>query len=640
MFAITPKMIAIKNKEKKRKVKKTKQEQTKQKQKAAHAQECAFCPPTSRKDECPHMATAMKPLPLMKRFLPYFRKYRRTLAFDLCCAALTTVCELALPLIVRSITNLAIYDAVSLTAGYVLRLGGLYVALRIVDAAANYYMASVGHIMGSRIETDMRRDLFSHLQQLSFSYYSNTKVGQIMARITSDLFEVTEFAHHCPEEFFIAAIKITVSFVILSGMNIWLTLMVFAMLPLMLYFTRRFNKRMRAAFMDSRHQVGELNSQVEDSLLGIRVVKSFANEPIEEEKFEEGNQSFLRIKRVAYKAMAGFHTTTRVFDGLMYILVVVAGALFIIGGQINAADYMAYLLYVSTLLTSIRRIVEFTEQFQRGMTGIERFCQIMDAPKEIVDDPDAGELKDVKGEIGFENVSFHYADDGKQVLGNLNLKVKAGENVALVGPSGSGKSTLCNLIPRFYDVTEGCITVDGKDIRSLTQHSLRESIGMVQQEVYLFSGTVYDNIAYGKPGATRQEVEAAARQAGAHDFIAQLPDGYETFVGERGVKLSGGQKQRISIARVFLKNPSILILDEATSALDNESERIVQTSLEKLAKGRTTFTIAHRLTTIRNATVIWVLTDKGVEEQGTHRELMDKKGVYYHLYHMYTEAVS
>ena len=584
--------------------------------------------------------TTMKTGKLIRRFVPYYKGYQGTVAFDLLCAALTTLCELVLPLIVRAITNQAIDDLAGLTVSFVLKLGGVYVLLRLIDAAAAYYMASVGHIMGSRIETDMRRDLFAHLQQLSFSYYSNTKVGQIMARITGDLFEVTEFAHHCPEEFFIAFIKITAAFIILAGMNIWLTLMVFALLPMMLLAARIFNKRMRKAFMESRHQVGELNAQVEDSLLGIRVVKSFANEPMEEEKFRDGNQQFLQTKKVAYKAMAGFHTTTRVFDGMMYILVVIVGALFIIGGQIKPGDFVAYLLYVSTLLTSIRRIVEFTEQFQRGMTGIERFCQIMDAPLEIKDDKDARELQNVKGEIGFENVSFGYADDGKQVLANLNLNVKAGENVALVGPSGSGKTTLCNLIPRFYDVTSGSITVDGQDIRTLTQKSLRENIGMVQQEVYLFSGTVYENIAYGKPGAAREEVEKAARQAGAHEFIMELPNGYDTFVGERGVKLSGGQKQRVSIARVFLKNPPILILDEATSSLDNESERIVQKSLETLAKGRTTFTIAHRLTTIRNATVIWVLTDKGVEEQGTHAELMEKKGVYYNLYHMYTEAVS
>ncbi len=584
--------------------------------------------------------TAMKTGKLIKRFAPYYKGYLGTMSFDLVCAALTTLCELVLPLIVRAITNQAMTDLAGLTANYILKLGGIYIVLRLIDAAAAYYMASVGHIMGSYIETDMRRDLFSHLQQLSFSYYSNAKVGQIMARITGDLFEITEFAHHCPEEFFIAGIKIVASFIILAGMNLWLTLMVFILLPLMLLFARIFNKRMRKAFMDSRHQVGELNAQVEDSLLGIRVVKSFANEPMEEEKFREGNQQFLQTKKVAYKAMAGFHTTTRVFDGLMYILVVIVGALFIIDGKLKAGDFMAYLLYISTLLTSIRRIVEFTEQFQRGMTGIERFCQIMDSPLEITDAEDAKELKSVKGEVGFENVSFGYSDDGKQVLANLNLKVKPGDNVALVGPSGSGKTTLCNLIPRFYDVTTGQVLVDGQDIRKFTQKSLRENIGMVQQEVYLFSGTVFENIAYGKPGATQDEVEKAAKQAGAHNFIMELPDGYNTFVGERGVKLSGGQKQRVSIARVFLKNPPILILDEATSALDNESERIVQKSLETLAKGRTTFTIAHRLTTIRNASVIWVLTDKGVEEQGTHAELLAKKGVYYNLYHMYTEAVS
>ena len=579
----------------------------------------------------------MKTTALMKRFLPYFKKYRKTLCLDLCCAALTTLCELVLPLIVRAITNQGIENLAALTVSFILKLGGLYVALRVIDAAANYYMASVGHIMGSRIETDMRTDLFSHLQQLSFSYYSNAKVGQIMARITSDLFDVTEFAHHCPEEFFIAAIKITASFVILCGMNVWLTLMIFVLLPVMLVCSNYFNLKMRKAFKASRHQIGEINAQVEDSLLGVRVVKSFANEHIEEEKFSQGNEQFLKIKRQMYTSMAGFHTTTRVFDGLMYIVVVVFGALFMMDGKISPADYMAYLLYVSTLLTSIRRIVEFTEQFQRGMTGIERFCEVMDAPVEIRDNPGAKRLTGVRGQVDFEDVSFRYAGDEGQVLNHLDLHVKAGESIALVGPSGSGKSTLCNLIPRFYDVTGGRILVDGQNIQDLTLQSLRGSIGMVQQDVYLFSGTVYDNIIYGRPGASMEEVERAARQAGAHDFIIQLPQGYQTFVGERGVRLSGGQKQRLSIARVFLKNPPILILDEATSALDNESERLVQASLEELAKGRTTFTIAHRLTTIRNADTIWVLTDKGVEEKGSHRELMAKKGIYYHLYHMYTE---
>ena len=580
----------------------------------------------------------MKTSALIARFLPYFKKYIPILLLDLFCAGLTTICDLTLPLIVRNITAYATTDIASLTVEYVLRVGGVYVVLRAIDALANFYMASRGHIMGTHIESDMRYDLFKHLQSLGFAYYSNAKVGQIMARITSDLFEVTEFAHHCPEEFFIAGIKITVPFIILMGVSPVLTLIIFAMLPLMLFFTRFFNKRMRAAFKDSRHQVGEINAQVEDSLLGIRVVKSFANEPVEMEKFHHGNDEFVRINRRKYLYMAGFNTTTRVFDGLMYIVVVVVGALFIIQGSITAADYMAYLLYVNTLLTSIRRIVDFMEQFQRGITGIERFCEIMDETPDIQDAPDAVELTHVRGDVTFDHVSFHYSDNDKNVLADINFHVNAGERVALVGPSGGGKTTLCNLIPRFYNVSGGRILIDGQDITHLTQHSLRENIGMVQQDVYLFSGTIFDNIAYGMPGATPERVREAARMAGADEFISELPDGYGTFVGERGVKLSGGQKQRISIARVFLKNPPILILDEATSALDNESERLVQQSLEKLSEGRTTFTIAHRLTTIRNATAIWVLTENGIVEKGTHQELLELGGIYAHLYQMYTEV--
>ena len=580
----------------------------------------------------------MKTSTLIKRFMPYFSRYKKTVAFDLCCAALTTVCKLALPLIVSSITEKATVDPASLTVSFVLSMGGMYLLMRVVDAVANYYMQSVGHIMGSRMETDMRHDLFHHLQQLSFSYYSETKVGQIMARITSDLFEVTEFAHHCPEEFFIAGIKIVVSFVVLLGMNIPLTLMMFAVLPFMLVFAKHYNEKFRATFRQRNQQVGEINAQVEDSLLGIRVVKSFANEALEEEKFAEGNQRFLKLKALSYKYMAEFGTSTRVFDGLMYIIIVVAGSLFIKGGTLTAAEFTAYLLYANVLLGAIRRIVEFIEQFQRGMTGIERFFEIMDAPEEIKDIDGAREMKGVRGEVTFDNVGFHYADDTVEVLHHLNLQVRAGQSVALVGPSGSGKTTLCNLIPRFYDVTEGRILIDGQDIKSFTQQSLRQSIGMVQQEVYLFSGTVFDNIAYGKPGATLEDVRAAARLAGADEFISALPQGYDTYVGERGVRLSGGQKQRISIARVFLKDPPILILDEATSALDNESERLVQESLEKLAHGRTVFTIAHRLTTIKGADVIWVLTEHGVEEMGTHDELLKKGGLYAHLYAMYTEG--
>ena len=580
--------------------------------------------------------TKTRPKGLIRRFLPYFKKYKWIFILDLFCAALTTVCELVLPLIVRYITDLGINDLSALTVEIVLKLGAFYLFLRLVDAGATFFMASIGHIAGSRIETDMRADLFDHLQKLSFNYFDNTKIGQIMSRITSDLFDVTEFAHHCPEEFFIAGIKITGSFIILCTMNIWLTLIIFSVLPFMLLAASFFNGRMRTQFRRQRVQVGEINAQVEDSLLGVRVVKSFANEEIELEKFHAGNRAFLDIKRKSYLYMGGFEATNKLFDGLMYILVVIAGALFMIGGGIAPAELVAYLLYVTTLIASIRTIVQFAEQFQRGMTGIERFYQIMDANIDIFDQPDAVALTNVRGDVTFDHVSFSY-ENGEPVLSDICLSVAAGENVALVGPSGSGKTTLCNLIPRFYDVTGGRILLDGKDIRTFTMRSLREHIGVVQQDVYLFSGTVFENIAYGRPGAPKEDIIQAAKDAGAHGFISRLPDGYDTYVGERGVKLSGGQKQRISIARAFLKNPPILILDEATSALDNESEQIVQQSLERLAKGRTTFTIAHRLTTIRNASLILVLTDQGIEEQGTHDALMQKHGVYYHLYSRSTE---
>ncbi len=572
---------------------------------------------------------------LIKRFLPYFGKYKGILIFDLVCASLTTVCDLVFPLIVRNITDLAVSDPAALTIAFIVKLGVLYLILRLLDAAANFYMQHTGHVMGAKIETDMRRDLFSHLQKLSFSYFATHKVGQIMSRITSDLFDITEFAHHGPEEFFIAGLKITVSFVILFGIDPLLTIIVFAVLPFIFIFVKFFNTRMRRAFKDQRVQVGEINSQVEDSLLGIRVVKSFANEQIEKDKFDQGNREFLRLKKLGYLYMGGFGSTNRFFEGVMYLTVVVAGSLFLMKGSISAGDFTAYLLYVSSLFASIRTIIQFTEQFQRGMTGIERFCEIMDAPQDIIEKPDAKELKNVKGEIDFNNVTFHYSDDDTEVLSGIDLHVPSGTSVALVGPSGGGKTTMCNLIPRFYDVTEGKITIDGIDIKDVTLRSLRSSIGVVQQDVYLFSGTVFDNIEYGKPGASREEVIEAAKAAGAHEFISSLPDGYDTYVGERGVKLSGGQKQRISIARVFLKNPPILILDEATSALDNESEKIVQESLERLAAGRTVLTIAHRLTTIKNSDKILVLTDKGIEEEGTHKELIKKGGIYSHLYSMY-----
>ena len=575
-------------------------------------------------------------LRLIKRFLPYYKKYKWILALDLFCAALTTVCELVLPLIVRQITNEATSVPMTLTVGLILRCGALYLILRLIDTAANYYMASVGHIMGTRIETDMRRDFFGHLQKLSFSYYDNTKIGTLMSRMTSDLFDVTEFAHHCPEEFFISGIKIVCSFVILCTMSVPLTLIVFSVIPPMIFVLTVFNRKMRAGFRESRKQIGELNSQIEDSLLGIRVVKSFVGESVEEEKFEGGNQKFLKIKKKVYYVMAGFQSSTRFFDGLMYIVVVVAGALFMMNGKITPADYLAYLMFVTTLLTSIRRIVEFAEQFQRGLTGIERFSEIMDVEPDVKNAIGASELGRVCGEVEFRDVSFHYETETKDVLTHLDLKVKAGESIALVGPSGGGKTTLCSLIPRFYDVTSGEILLDGTPITKVTLRSLRENIGVVAQDVYLFSGSIRENIAYGKKNASDEEIIEAAKLAGAHEFILSLPQGYDTYVGERGVKLSGGQKQRVSIARVFLKNPPILILDEATSALDNESEKLVQQSLEKLAKGRTTFTIAHRLTTVRNADRILVLTDRGIEESGSHEELIAKGGIYAELYQMYS----
>lgn len=579
---------------------------------------------------------------LLRRFLPYYKKHLPTMIFDLFCAALTTLCELVLPMIVREITGRATEDISTLTTTLILHCAIIYIILRVIDTVANYYMASVGHIMGTKIETDMRHDLFAHLQKLSFSYYDNTKVGTLMSRITNDLFDVTEFAHHCPEEFFIAGIKIVCSFILLCTMSVPLTLIIFAVIPVMIVTLMYFRRRMKKNFAESRKQIGELNSQVEDSLLGIRVVKSFAREDLEQGKFDNGNKDYLRLKTERYRIMASFMSSTRLFDGIMYIIVVAIGALFMLmpadnPASITPADYVAYLMFVTTLLTSIRRIVEFAEQFQQGMSGIERFAEVMDTEPDITDSKNAVKLEDVKGEVEFADVSFHYETESKNVLTHLNLKVKAGESIALVGPSGGGKTTLCSLIPRFYEASSGVILVDGKDIKDVTMASLRDNIGVVQQDVYLFSGSVRENIAYGKEGATEEEIIEAAKLAGAHEFISSLPEGYDTYVGERGVKLSGGQKQRISIARLFLKNPPILILDEATSALDNESEKLVQESLEKLAQGRTTFTIAHRLTTIRNADRILVLTENGIEESGTHAELIEKGGLYSELYKLYSE---
>ncbi len=565
---------------------------------------------------------------LIKRFLPYYKKYWKTLVLDLFCASLTTVCEIVLPLIMREITNAGMNDLATLTIRYVLRVGLLYFVLRVIDSAAYYYMAYTGHVMGTKMETDMRRDAYSHLQNLSNTYFNNTKVGQIMGRITNDLFDVTEFSHHCPEEFLIAGVKGIVSFIILMSINIPLTLIIFIIIPIMFAVCRSLNAKMRSTFRKQRQLIGELNARIEDSLLGQKVVKAFANEDVEREKFEKDNQNYFGIKKLSYKFMGAFATTTRFFDGIMYSSVVVIGSIFMIKGFINAGDLVAYLLYVTTFIATVRRIIEFSEQFQRGMTGIERFVEIIDADIEIFDEPDAHDIENAKGDIEFKNVSFEYPDDHNSVFKNLNFTIKQGEKIAFVGPSGGGKTTLCNLIPRFYDVTDGEIYLDGQNIKQYTLKSLRKSIGMVQQDVYLFSGTVYENIAYGKPGATYEEVMEAAKKAGADEFISALKDGYDTYVGERGVKLSGGQKQRISIARVFLKNPPIIILDEATSALDNESEFAVAKSLNKLSVGRTTITVAHRLSTIRNADRIMVLTEEGIVEQGTHDELLKLGGIY------------
>ncbi len=616
---------------------------------------------------------------LIKSVAPYFKKYKNILILDLICAALTTASEMILPLILRNITNLGMTDRASLTIQLILRMAILFIAIKIVELVAVYYMASIGHIMGAKIETDMRNDIYVHLQTLSDNFYNETKVGQIMSRMTNDLFDITEFSHHCPEEYFIGFIKIVISFVILININVPLTLAIFIMIPIMFISSSKFKNRMRIEQKKQRVHVGNLNSSIEDSLLGVKVVKSFANEDIELKKFEKDNNNFLSIKKRFYKSMAGFNTVNRAIDGvkvvksfanedielkkfekdnnnflsikkrfyksmagfntvnraidgLMYLLVIVFGGIQLIHGKLEAGDMLAYVMYVTALLTTVKRIIEFTEQFQKGMTGIERFNEIMSIESDIVDSKDAKELVHAKGDIEFRNVGFKYSEGLDYVLKGFNLNIKKGQNIALVGPSGSGKTTVCTLIPRFYDVTEGGVYVDGVNVKDFTLSSLRNNIGIVQQDVYLFSGTIRENISYGKPGASEEEIIEAAKLAGAYDFIVDLENGFDTYVGERGVKLSGGQKQRISIARVFLKNPPILILDEATSALDNQSEAIVQESLEKLSKGRTTITIAHRLTTIQNADTIIVMNEQGIVEKGNHKELMEREGYYYNLY--------
>lgn len=572
---------------------------------------------------------------LIKRFFPYLKKHLGTEALVLFCVAITAACDITLPLIVREITNVGVEDVASLTLRKILGICIFYICFKIIACVASYCQSYYGHIMGIKIENKMREDMFDHLQTLSFSFFDNTKVGQLMSRMTSDLFDVAEWAHHFPEMVFMTIVKFVASFTIFAYMDWRLAICVFVMMPFMIILTKKTRTKMRDTFRQSRHQVGEINARIEDSLLGVRVVRSFTNEKTEKEKFSKGNSEYVRIKNKNYRYMSKFHATVTLIDGTMYIAVVGVGAYFMHAGLISPGDFTASLLLVSTLLGSIRSIVDFSEQFSRGITGIERFADIMDEEPGIADSPDAVEIKDVQGEIEFRDVCFSYVKGEKEILHHLNLKIGKGENVALVGPSGGGKTTLCNLIPRFYEPESGEILLDGKNIKDITLQSLRSNIGVVAQDVYLFSGTIRDNLIYGKADATEEELIEAAKKAGAHDFISSLPNGYDTYVGERGVKLSGGQKQRISIARVFLKNPPVLLLDEATSALDNESEKLVQESLERLAEGRTTLTIAHRLTTIRNADEIIVLTEDGIAEHGSHKELMQKGGIYSNMYNMY-----
>ena len=570
-----------------------------------------------------------------RKLLSYYKPYMGMFWADMLFATLSAGIALSIPLVVRYVTNTLIYLPKEEITRQILIVAAILIGLLLLDLYCRFFIGNYGHIMGAKIEYNMREEIFGHMQKLSFSFYDDQKVGQLMSRITSDLFEITELLHHGPENIILSVLKIVGALIILYGISPTLTLTAFIVLPFMFVFTFFLNKKMRQASRRSRAKIAEINAQIEDNLSGIRVVKSFANEEVEKRKFAQGNMGFLQAKKYSYFYMGSFQAGVHFFTMLIQVCVIVIGSLLISKNNIKVTDLLTFLLYIGVFTEPIRVIVDFTEQFQNGYSGFERFCEIMEIHPDIADKEDAVELKDVKGDISFENVSFRYNENAEQVLNKVNLEVAAGSYMALVGASGAGKTTLCSLIPRFYDVDEGVIRIDGQDIRDVSLNSLRSQIGIVQQDVYLFAGTIYENIAYGKPGATLEEVIEAAKNANAHDFIMSFPDGYDTDIGQRGIKLSGGQKQRLSIARVFLKNPPILIFDEATSALDNESEKVVQDSLEHLAKNRTTFVIAHRLTTIQNAQQILVLTEEGISEKGTHEELLAQKGIYEKLYHMH-----
>ncbi|SDM87905.1 ABC transporter ATP-binding protein [Lachnospira pectinoschiza] len=570
----------------------------------------------------------------LKTMISYYSKYKVVFWLDLFFAALSAAIVLIIPLIVRYVTSSLIYESPDfiISRGKWIALGLIFMIL--VDFGCKFYISNIGHVMGTKIEYDMRAEIFDHLQKLSFTFYDNQKVGALMSRITNDLFDITELMHHGPENIILSVIKIVGAIVILISINYKLAIVSIAVLPFMFAFSYVLNKKMRGAFKNNRAKIAEINGQIEDNLSGIRVVKSFANEEIENKKFKVGNLNFLNAKKNSYFYMGTFQAGVGTFTTIVQVLVIVTGIFLIANNSVTATDLVTFMLYISVLTEPINTLINFTEQFQNGYTGFERFREIMDIVPDITDKKGAKPLNVTDGEIEFKDVSFKYEDATEEVLSKVDLKVPAGAYYALVGSSGAGKTTLCSLIPRFYDVTSGSIKIDGKDVRDVTLKSLRSNIGIVQQDVYLFSGTIYENILYGRPDATREEVIAAAKNANAHDFIMSMPDGYETDIGQRGVKLSGGQKQRLSIARVFLKNPAILIFDEATSALDNESEKVVQDSLESLAANRTTIVIAHRLSTIRNAQKILVLTDNGIEEEGSHKELMEKNGIYRGLYDM------